>query len=103
MWQYQRQMSLTPRPMQLLFKGIKVSINAEGWLVSDLTPDLEKVLKASPTAWSFISKEAEATPEEVKEEAVETKQPQRTRSVKKQEVKPVDLEPSDMIKDKEEV
>lgn len=101
MWQYQRQMSLTPRPMQLLFKGIKVSINAEGWLVSDLTPDLEKVLKASPTAWLFISKEVK--PEEVKEEAVETKQPQRTRSVKKQEVKPVDLEPSDMIKDKEEV
>ena len=101
MWQYQRQMSLVPRTMQLMFKGMKVIIDAEGWLVSDMTPELEKVLKASPTAWSFISKEVK--PEEIKEEAVEIKQPQRTRSVKKQEVKPVDLEPSDMIKDKEEV
>ena len=89
-------MSLNPRTMQLLFKGMRVIIDAQGWLVSDLTPELEKVLKASPSAWCFVVSDA-ATKE------VEVKQPVRTRSVKKQEVKPVDLEPSDMIKDKEEV
>lgn len=95
MWQYQRQMSLNPRPMQLLFKGVKVSVDAQGWLVSDLTPELEKVLKASPSAWLFVSQKTE---EQVVEKPIKP-----MRSAKKQEVKPVDLEPSVMIKDKEEV
>ena len=83
-----------------LYKGFKVLIDAEGWLISDLSTDLEKALKSSNGAWSFVPKEPVS-------EAAPAVKPQRNRSKTKEPiVKQEELiveEPVVMLQDKEEV
>lgn len=57
MWQYTRRVSLTPHAQTLVFAGHKVMIDADGQVISEVTPALMDLFKSS-SAWKHSPSKA---------------------------------------------
>ena len=54
MWIYTRRLSLTNRQMTIVSKGYAFTIDADGKLLSSVTPAMEKILRANPV-WEYVA------------------------------------------------